>query len=114
MLTLLVQNGALPGRAFIPQATRDLALPSHLYGDFSDFDESEEEDSDPEADWSDSGFKLESDWLDSQLEGLDPAVRNDFFELSGRGRRRSIVPGASNPTSRKRRFSSDSETSSRA
>jgi hypothetical protein len=113
----LLQNGATSGRAFIPQAHRDLALPSHLHGDFSDFDESEEEDSDPEPDWSDTGFELEPDWLDLQLEGLDPAVRNKFFEeieLFGRGGRRSIVPGASNPTSRKRRFSSDSETSSRA
>jgi hypothetical protein len=114
MLTLLVQNGALPGRAFVPQAHRDLVPPSRLYGDFSDFDESEEEDSDPEPDWSDFEFELEPDWLDSQLEGLDPAIRNEFFELFGRGRRRSIVPGASNPSSRKRRFSSDSETSWRA
>lgn len=117
MLTLLARNGALPGRAFIPQAHRDLALSSHLYGDFSDFDESEEEDSDLEPDRSDSElseFELDSDWLKSQLDGFSPALRSDLFELFGRRRRRSILPGASNTTPRKRRFSSDSETSSRA
>ena len=105
MLTLLVREDAKPSRAFIPRAPRGLGLRSRLPEDLLSFDESEE----------DELFEYESDlepyWSDSESADHDLAHWPHYLELSESRRIWSFVPGTSTPASRKRRFSSDSETS---